>query len=310
MPSEFRLFSADADHAPQTRRVVRTTRATAVKENENANPRLTRASTRTKPVSSTSGLAGGVGGVTRATAASRAKSSGIADSKLDIHAGKRKREALGEVTIPSNKPAIVAGKGKEKETFDGVVLKAKGVATRQPLRTVAGTRQTAANIPKKPSAKDVKPGHEVVSLDDENAMIVDPPVALPSLAVRKSNVVKDIQPVNARRVSLRSAGNLPPHREEEPEEEPVHKKRRTSSVAPEDDAQEENEEDVHSARIAAEMEAFANEVEADPENSAWDDLDADDSDDPLMVSEYVQDIFGYLKQVEVNSNFSVSHNFC
>ncbi|KJA26926.1 hypothetical protein HYPSUDRAFT_63692 [Hypholoma sublateritium FD-334 SS-4] len=284
-----------------TRRVVRTTRATAVKENENANPRLTRASSRTKPVSSTSGLTGTVGGVTRATAASRAKTSGIADTKLDIHAGKRKREALGEVTIPSNKPAVVAGKGKEKETFDGVVLKTKGVATRQPLRTVAGTRQTAANIPKKPSAKDVKPGHEVVSLDDENAMIVDPPVALPSLVVRKSNVVKDIQPVNARRVSLRSAGNLPPRREEEPEEEPVHKKRRTSSVAPEDDAPEQNEEDVHNARIAAEMEAFANEVEADPENSAWDDLDADDSDDPLMVSEYVQDIFGYLKQVELTT---------
>ncbi len=193
----------------RTRRVVRTTRATAVKENENANPRLTRASTRTKPVSSTSGLTGAIGGVTRATAASRAKSSGITDSKLDIHAGKRKREALGEVTIPSNKPAAVAGKGKEKETFDGVVLKTKGVATRQPLRTVAGTRQTAANFPKKSSAKDVKPGHEVVSLDDENAMIVDPPVALPSLVVRKSNLVKDTQPVNARRVSLRSAGNLP-----------------------------------------------------------------------------------------------------
>ncbi len=55
--------------------------------------------------------------------------------------------------------------------------------------------------------------------------------------------------------------------------------RRTSSVPPEDDAQEETEEDAHSARIAAEMEAFANEEEADPENSAWDDLDADDSED-------------------------------
>jgi hypothetical protein len=36
-------------------------------------------------------------------------------------------EALGEV-------AGLAAKGKEKETYDGVVVKGKGVTTRQPLR--------------------------------------------------------------------------------------------------------------------------------------------------------------------------------
>ena len=35
--------------------------------------------------------------------------------------------------------------------------------------------------------------------------------------------------------------------------------------------------------------------EADPEGDEWDDLDAEDSKDPLMVSEYVVDIFKYLK---------------
>ena len=48
------------------------------------------------------------------------------------------------------------------------------------------------------------------------------------------------------------------------------------------------------------MEAFADEPEADPEYSAWEDLDVDDNNDPLMVSEYVQDIFKYIKQVEVS----------
>lgn len=32
----------------------------------------------------------------------------------------------------------------------------------------------------------------------------------------------------------------------------------------------------------------------------WDDLDAEDAEDPLMVSEYVVDIFNYMRQLEVN----------
>lgn len=31
----------------------------------------------------------------------------------------------------------------------------------------------------------------------------------------------------------------------------------------------------------------------------WDDLDAEDADDPLMVSEYVVEIFDYMRQLEV-----------
>ena len=39
--------------------------------------------------------------------------------------------------------------------------------------------------------------------------------------------------------------------------------------------------------------------EADPEGDEWDDLNAEDSKDPLVVSKYVVDIFKYLKQTEV-----------
>ncbi|CAE6441047.1 unnamed protein product [Rhizoctonia solani] len=34
------------------------------------------------------------------------------------------------------------------------------------------------------------------------------------------------------------------------------------------------------------------------ENQPWDDLDAEDESDPLMVSEYVNEIFGYMKELE------------
>ena len=33
----------------------------------------------------------------------------------------------------------------------------------------------------------------------------------------------------------------------------------------------------------------------------WDDLDADDHSDPLMVSEYVVEIYEYMKVLEVSS---------
>ena len=51
------------------------------------------------------------------------------------------------------------------------------------------------------------------------------------------------------------------------------------------------------------LEALVEEAEADPDGDNWDDLDAEDADDPLMVSEYVVEIFEYLKEVEVCSSF-------
>ena len=288
--------------------MTRTTRIASVKENENANARPSRISTRTKPLVPTTATSG-TGGVTRATAASRAKASAI-DAKNDVLAGKRKREALGEVTVPNNKPGGLAGKGKE--TFDGVVIKAKGVATRVPLRTVAATRQATSATVKKASHKEVAGEEDLIIIQDENAMAVDPPtqVALPSITVRRSSLVKEGHGITTRRSDIphRASrhGLVPKHQPDDDFEgdQPVHKKRRTSSVPPEEDPlvveQARAEEAGTLARITAEMEAFAEMPEADPESSPWDDLDVDDTDDPLMVSEYVQDIFQYLKHVEVH----------
>ena len=38
----------------------------------------------------------------------------------------------------------------------------------------------------------------------------------------------------------------------------------------------------------------------EPKDSGWVNLDADDGDDPLMVSEYVNEVFDYLKALEVS----------
>lgn len=285
-----------------------------MKENENANARPSRISTRSKPALGLTGTGASASGVTRATAASRAKAAVTnGEAKTDHPPIKRKREALGEVTAV-NKPKPLAVKGKEKEkenvkeVFDGVVLKSKTIVTRQPLRTVAGAR---IQVPgKDKNVKDTKEGPEVINVPDDTAMVVDPvhPIKdpLPSLTVRRSIVSKDAPVVPTRRSDAlrRVSSRLKKQVIDDEEDARQIKRRRTSSEAPEDshatdEALARADENAVAARVAAELEAYAEEQEADPEASAWDDLDADDSDDPLMVSEYVVDIFKYLKQVEV-----------
>ena len=203
---------------------------------------------------------------------------------------------MSEVAVPNNKPVGLAGKGKEKEAFDDVVIKAKGA--RAPLRTVAATRQAARAAVKKASHEEL--------IGEENAMAVDPPpqAVLPSITVRRSSLVKETQGITARHPDVvhRASrfGLVSKHQPDDDFErdQPALKKRRTSSVPPEEDPVQAEEEGTL-ARITAEMEAFAELPEADPESSPWDDLDAVDVNDPLMVSEYVQDIFQYLKQIEV-----------
>ena len=322
----------------QTRRVTRTTRTTAPKDNENVNARPSRITSRAKPVSSaaapaaTTSAAGGPTRATAATAASRAKLGVNGDVKADPPAGKRKREALGEVTglVTNNKVKNTNGvKGKDKEVVkrdktEGAATKLRTTTTtRQPLRTVAGTRQTnKVVVSKNDGIEEVKEEVAVAQVHDENAMIIDPPAQVPALKrlpVRRSVVSRGSAGATSRlsdahrRVS-RSNTIAQRQADEDAEANRVFKKRRTSSEAPEEDVDPEAleeerlnaESEAAAARVAAELEACAAEPEADPEDSHWDDLDFDDLDDPLMVSEYVVDIFKYLKEVEVS--FEVFHS--
>ncbi|KAJ3558650.1 hypothetical protein NP233_g11464 [Leucocoprinus birnbaumii] len=138
-------------------------------------------------------------------------------------------------------------------------------------------------------------------------MAIDPPPVIPSLIKRGSLPAKDARQPSKRLSTRDSRSKLHAQADEDDAEDHRDaKRRRTSSEAPEDpqaaeEARVQAEEAALAARINAELEAFAEEPEADPENSPWDDLDADDVDDPLMVSEYVVDIFKYLRQVELTT---------
>jgi G2/mitotic-specific cyclin 1/2 len=87
----------------------------------------------------------------------------------------------------------------------------------------------------------------------------------------------------------------------------VFKKRRTSSEAPEDHKDDVKERveagdqirDIAERELQKHLQDIGREAEADPNGPDWEDLDAEDADDPMMVSEYVIEIFDYLKVVEV-----------
>lgn len=254
-----------------TRRITRQFRTTAQKDNENATARVARPMTRSKPPSNSGALAPASTATSRVTAptlASRAKVVGKDENKVDHTAqGKRKREALGEVTKNTTKNIAVASKDSKAEKFDGVVIKT-ATNVRQPLRTVAGptTRRSARGGVPVPS--QIHPLEEVK--EDVREPVKNAPVY--------------VQPREAKMAV---------------EDDRVFKKRRTSSDVP-DDVKSFDEEDQHEVAQALEL-GVESEPEADPNGDDWDDLDADDADDPLMVNEYVVEIFQYMKQIELTT---------
>jgi G2/mitotic-specific cyclin 2 len=319
----------------QTRRVTRTTRTTVLKDenaNANANAR-SRIVTRSKPPSSSIPTiqTGVLTRITGPTVSTRTKAAAKDPQPEDPAAqGKRKRPTLGEVVV--NKPKVRGattdkGKGKEDATaapappskFAGVVIKSKSAATtaaplsRQALRTVIAPTQRPDPAPKRTTRSSAPTNHVFTSAKEEqkaalhvDAMAIDPPDL--QVPPRRVNGLSRKPPSLAATVRRTSAVKEEPERDEtEVEANRVFKKRRTSSEGPEE-CEREVEEDIDAEdqiRGIAERELQKHlhdiecEVEADPNGAEWEDLDAEDADDPMMVSEYVNEIFDYLKAVEV-----------
>ena len=316
----------------QTRRVTRTTRTTVLKdENANANPR-SRIVTRSKPPSSSNptNQSGIPSRLAASTVPTRTKVV-AKDAQLDDPAaqGKRKRSTLGEVTVNKLKPrAALADKGKAKEDapavppppgkFAGVVIKSKPAATttlppsRPTLRSVLAvaaphpappkrtTRASAANHVLPPTKEEQKPTLHV------DAMAIDPPDLHAPLPRVNGHTRKPTSLV----ITARQALVVQEGREQdemEVEANRVFKKRRTSSEAPEDPKEDVKEHveagdricDIAERELQKHLQDLEREAEADPNGPDWEDLDAEDADDPMMVSEYVNEIFDYLKVIEV-----------
>lgn len=265
------------------------------------------------------------------------------DAQLEDPAaqGKRKRSTLADVTV--NKPKArsqAAAKGKVKEDatqavpvppskFAGVVIKNKPAATtsiphsRQVLRSVT----TAAPHPPPPFKRTTRssaaPNHVVTITEAEpkatlhvDAMVIDPPdLRVPPTRVNGHARKLTSLVAAAQQTSAGDANHAERERDEmEVEANRVFKKRRTSSEVPEDQKENGKEHvkagdqvcDIAERELQKHLQDIGGEVEADPNGPDWEDLDTEDADDPMMVSEYVTEIFDYLKVVEVR--FSGFHS--
>lgn len=260
------------------------------KENENVNARPSRITTRSKPLSNSSAAANG----------ERTRAAGTSDL---LAQGKRKREALGEVTgkaINNKAKPSLDPKGKGK---DGVTQKPVKPAstTRAPLRPVA-TRSRNNNV-QQPTDEHIQDDAMAVDLPIKSVPVAEIPVSRnvnnrtsTRSAATGINAASLAQKLSTRR-HIRSASIQ--NEEDNLEEEPVHKKRRTSSEAGDDNQLETVEEELDTDdRENAALEQALNHVVR--EELDWDDLDREDDGDPLMVSEYVAEIFDYLRKTEVN----------
>lgn len=329
----------------QTRRATRTARTIVLKdENANANPR-SRTVTRSKPPSTSKHTTQPSipSRLTAPTVSTRTKAL-TKDAQLEDPAaqGKRKRSTLADVTV--NKPkarGLAAAKGKTKEDvtqampdppskFAGVVIKNKPAATtaipqsRQVLRSVTAAAPHPAPPSKRTTRSSAAPNHVVTNTKAEpkatlhvDAMIIDPPdLRVPPTRVN-GHARKLTSLVTAAQQTSAGHAKLEEERERdevEVEANRVFKKRRTSSEAPEDQKEDGKEHveagdqvrDIAEKELQKHLQDIGREVEADPNGPDWEDLDAEDADDPMMISEYVTEIFDYLKVVEVR--FSGFHS--
>ncbi|KAG1732525.1 cyclin-like protein [Suillus lakei] len=176
-------------------------------------------------------------------------------------------------------------------------LQSKAFGATSALITAPIRRTTRSAIA--PEVKPLKDVKEEIASNDDDAMAVDdhPPVPAPSrrVSTRRSGantqqvITQEVQRVQTARLDLVTSR---PKGRNEVHDNRVSKKRRTSSDAPETDIDEQAQ---HEAEVAAVLDADV-APEADPDGDEWGDLDADD---PVMVSEYVVEIFKYMKQTEL-----------
>ncbi len=262
---------------------------TVVKDIENATARASRIGTRSKAIA--------VAGKDDGTVVAPPSKTKIANSTAEkAGVGKRKRGVLAEVSGP-NGPKVTTARGKEKEAGKLDASKVKPVLkpARQPLRTTVGPRVA-------PVASKETVARRKFTVASTNREVVGHRRAISHSSAKgdeAATVASTSQPADtvddeeAPRVFKRRfttpKGSPPPSPRVALPPVEVEAEVETQQTIP-------DESQVEAERVAAHLEDLAEDDED------WDDLDADDDDDPLMVSEYVIEVCQYMKEVEVRSD--------
>ncbi|KAF9556287.1 A/B/D/E cyclin [Agrocybe pediades] len=260
----------------RTTRVVRST-----KDNENANARPSRLTSRAK--SALGGATTATSATSRATASTVAsKAKAIASDAKEEAGVKRKREALVEVTglVTNNKPAkstVASGKGKDaiavEKAKEAPAVKASKPAVKPPARrALAGvaTRRSTRATTESTAVSSSKPAPE--------------PVFKPQPTVEHAAEEMDVDEPQASKVE----------KVDEEEVQRVFKRRHTDEKPIVHAKQVLDDSQADADKVAAELEAVGEQS-----GQLWEDLDAEDWDDPASVSEYVKEVCVYLKEIEL-----------
>lgn len=242
-------------------------------------------------------------------------------SKQQTAGAAKGKEKVENATELKAKTTTRAGSVSKATGSKAGATKPPSTGTRAPLGTVGGT---ATGNHRRTRSTTLQRLEEVEEVVEEEPMAIDHPVE-PRRASSRTTVKTEVTVVETsthatgarrasdkhveKKTSTRSIKSVAPKPEEEEDEEDAHRahKKRRTSPDPGDGDRETYEVETREQTTADLAQAFAEQLErasmsmekeADPNGDEWTDLDAEDADDPLMVSEYVVEIFEYLKEVE------------
>lgn len=202
----------------------------------------------------------------------------------------RKRAALGEVlnskaNVSGAAPAAAGGKGDVK----------KAAATARPVIVRRTTRLSATaaeqKVAEQAAARPQPRRKNTAVLDEQTAPAsnIQPVARVPAPSASIKTAIPQPSRPHKRNLQPSASTELD---ERYKVQEPTQKRIRTSdAVEPQHDEARLGARAASTSTVAA---LEADEIEVD-----WDDLDAEDALDPQMVAEYVHDILGYMRELEV-----------
>ncbi|QRV80362.1 Cyclin, N-terminal domain [Ceratobasidium sp. AG-Ba] len=198
----------------------------------------------------------------------------------------RKRRGLIESDTNADKKKLKARKDKEKERADTPGTTA---STSAKLVVEIPTRKRRASV----RTEEVKPALE------------EPVVSKPAVPTAKR---KDGARRRSKVVEPAPEPEPEPEQQQEEEPEPEPKRRRSNDRIAVPAEKPKVVEASHAVPAKDDENPFdVGELAKDSEEvgmgtkTRWDDLDAEDMDDPLMVAEYVAEIFNYMKELEIRT---------